>query len=86
MSKPKPVVPVHDSSSLEDDSDPLLNPNPDPWEDTETAHLRAFLKLTPTERFHLLIQAIEFMHKLRPPEANFQPPQSNSGSPTNGPA
>lgn len=48
-------------------ADPLLNPNPDPWEDTETAHLRAFLKLTPTERFHLLMDAIEFMHMLRPP-------------------
>ncbi len=47
--------------------DHLLNPHPDPWEDTETAHLRAFLKLTPTERFHLLMQAIEFMHMLRPP-------------------
>lgn len=40
----------------------------DPWEDTETAHLREFLKLTYTERFHLLMQAIEFMRMLRPIE------------------
>lgn len=48
--------------------DPLLNPSPDPWEDTETAHLRAFLKLTYTERFRLLMHALEFMNMLRPLE------------------
>ncbi len=46
--------------------DPLLDPNPDPWEDTETAHLRAFLKLSHTERFRLLMHALEFMNMLRP--------------------
>lgn len=56
-----------DSTGIDSMIDPLLNPNPDPWEETETAHLRAFLKLTPTERFHLLMDAIEFMHMLRPP-------------------
>ncbi len=40
----------------------------DPWEDAETAHLREFLELTYTERFNLLMHAIEFMNMLRPPE------------------
>lgn len=42
--------------------------SPDPWEDHETAQLREFLALTDTERFHLLMQAIEFMNLLRPIE------------------
>ncbi len=45
---------------------PTSHESPDPWEDTQTAHLRAFLKLTYTERFRLLMQAIEFMNMLRP--------------------
>ena len=43
---------------------------PDPWADTETEHLRAFLKLTHTERFHLLMQAIEFLNLLRPADTH----------------
>jgi hypothetical protein len=39
---------------------------PDPWEDAETAQLRAFLKLSYTERFHLMMHALEFMNMLRP--------------------
>lgn len=39
-------------------------------EETETAHLREFLKLTYTERFNLLMHAIEFMNMLRLPESD----------------
>jgi len=49
-------------------------PSPDPWEDHETAQFREFLKLTYTERFHLLMHAIEFMNMLRPIEAE-KPPE-----------
>lgn len=53
-------------------------PTHDPWEDTETAHLREFLKLTYTERFRLLMQAIEFMNMLRPIGSDDHAPKSNN--------
>jgi len=69
-----------------DTADPpygVAPPRVDPWEETETAHLRDFLKLSYSERFHLMMQALEFMNMLRPAPPHLEPaePYSNTTSP-----